>query len=559
MCKKAGLATTFVLVLSALAAGQAADPLPGRAVIEGLVINSVNGRGIPRADVVLRNFNRPGFATAVRADDEGHFIFKSVDPGAYRLSADRQSFFIDARERLIHTRVEVAAGDRRKDLILRLMPAAVVSGQVVDEHSDPMQHVQVRLLARAHRDGRLVLDPAGLGLTDDRGMYRIYDVRPGNYYILAEIAPELQEKGLQVVAATGIVGLIQVAGTGEPPPQRDIAYSPLFFPGTRDFLEAQPLAVGPGDDLHAGFIFATMPSVFIRGQVTNGLTGAPAPNPSVSASWSEYVEGSTRDVRISAKDGTFEVRSLAPGLYTLRASFSTDGNTFTAQQTVAVGPHGTDHVLLTALPDSDVAGLVRVENQGATNNSFRSVSMEFRSQDTATRSTASARAPAMQFQVKLHPGERYTLSARGLPSDYYLKAVRVSGHDVERNNVVVSDRRGEMELVVSPDGGHIEGFVVDEKDQPAAGAVVLAPEEARRGLTDLFRKVRADNKGAFRLPGVPPGSYTLLAFDDIDLEDLINHPELLKRYVDKAQSVIVSEKGVYSVPLQIVRAAGEEP
>jgi Carboxypeptidase regulatory-like domain len=164
----------------------------------------------------------------------------------------------------------------------------------------------------------------------------------------------------------------------------------------------------------------------------------------------------------------------------------------------------------------------------------------------------------MRFQVKLHPGDRYTVAARGLPADYYLKAVRISGHDVERNDVVVSDRRGEMELVLSPDGGHIEGLVVDEKDQPTNGAVVMVPEEEKRSFADLFRKTGANSKGAFTLRGVPPGTYKLLAFDDVDLDDLINHPELLQHYADRAQSVIVSEKGNYSVPLQIIRAPGAE-
>jgi protocatechuate 3,4-dioxygenase beta subunit len=528
-------------------------------MIEGLVINTVNGRGIPRADVVLRNLRKPGLANAVRADDNGHFLFKSVEPGLYRLSADRPSFFIDPRQKVVQLRFEVAAGDHRKDLLLRLLPAAVVTGQVVDEHSDPMQHVQVKLLARTHRDGRLALDAAGLGLTDDRGMYRIYDVLPGNYYVLAEITPELQEKGMQVVATTGIVGLIQVAGTGEPAPERDIAFSPLFFPGTRDFLEAQALPVGAGQEVQAGFIFTTMPSVSIRGRVTNGITGAPGENPTVSASWSEYVEGSARDVRMSPQDGGFEVRSLAPGLYTLRASFSKDGETFTAQQTVAVGPHGVDNVLLAAFPDSDVTGRVIVENPPPTGNRLTSMGMEFRSQDTTARSTASAQGPTMQFQTRVRPGERYIVSARGLPGDYYLKAVRVSGHDVERNNVMVSERRGAMDLVVSPDGGHIGGFVVDENDQFVSGAVVLVPEESRRGLPDLFRKVRADSKGAFALRGLSPGAYALYAFDDIDLDDVINHPEILNQYATRAKSLVVSEKGAYTIFLQIIRAAGEEP
>jgi hypothetical protein len=545
--------------MSALALGQQAaspaDPAPDRAVIEGSVINARNGRVIPRATVVLRNVRRPSLARSVRADGAGHFVFRDVDPAIYRLSADRQSFFSDRRLAAFQSRLDVAPGDHRTNVVVRLLPSAVVTGQVVDEHSDPMQHVQVKLLARAYRQGRMVLDTEGVGLTDDRGTYRIYDVRPGRYYVLAEITPELQTKGLQIIATSGIVGLLETAGTGEAPPESDTAFSPLFFPGTSDFLEAQALPVGPGDEVHAGFIFMTMPSVSIRGKITNGLTGAPAENPAVSASWTEFLEGTIRDVRVSPKDGTFEVRGVSPGSYTLRASFSVEGSTYTTQQTVAVGPHGLDNVLLVGLPDSEVTGSVLVDDPALTDTPFRRIALEFQDKETAARSTASARPPTMEFQASLHPGDHYTVFARGLYQDYYLKAVRISGHEMERNDVVVSDRRAAMELVLSPNGGHITGFVVDEKNQPVSGSVVLLPEEAKRGFPDLFRKIGVDSKGTFTLSGVPPGSYQLLAFDDVDLNELMDHPELLKPYAEKGQTVTVAEKGAYTVPLQIIRTS----
>jgi hypothetical protein len=211
----------MLFVMSALVLGQqTVDPPPGRAAIEGTVINAQNGRVIPRANVVLRNVKRPSAAKSARADDAGHFLFKDVAPGIYQLSADRQSFFFDARHKAFQPRVEVAAGDHRTDILVRLLPTSVVTGQIVDEHSDPMQHVQVKLVARAHRGGRMVLDVEGIGLTDDQGVYRIYDVRPGSYYLLAEVTPELQANGLQVIAATGIVGLLQVSGADEVPRAR---------------------------------------------------------------------------------------------------------------------------------------------------------------------------------------------------------------------------------------------------------------------------------------------------------------------------------------------------
>src|SRR6267142_3845256 len=61
------------------------------ALIEGAVVNSVNGRQIPRAVVVLRD--NQGNGTVGRADDIGRFRIKNVAPGMYFVSAERPGFY----------------------------------------------------------------------------------------------------------------------------------------------------------------------------------------------------------------------------------------------------------------------------------------------------------------------------------------------------------------------------------------------------------------------------------------------------------------------------------
>ena len=556
--RNAALGLVILFMAPGLASGQqSSDPPPARAVIEGAVINTLNGRMVPRATVVLRNAKKPADAKSTRADGTGHFVFKDVDPGAYRLSADRQGYFYDSGKWGLALRVEVSTGEQRKDLRLRLMPTAVVTGQIMDENADPIQHVQVKLLARAYRGRRMVLDVAGLGLTDDRGEYRIYDVLPGHYYILAQATATLRAKGLQVIGATGIVGVIQVASGAEPDPEPDFTYAPQFYPGTSDFLQAQSLPVRPGEELHSDFLMTSSPSVAVQGKVVNGITGAPANHPVVTVSWSEHWDSGI-DAKVSAEDATFEAHDLAPGTHTLRTSFTEDGLTYTGQQTVEVGPLGIRNVLLIGLPDSEIAGTVRVEGSEQERSAVKRVAIEFLGKDTPNRSTATATLPDLQFKTALHPGDSYTVAALNLPLDYYLKGVNLSGHRVLKNDVVVSDRRGAIELVVSPDGGHLEGTVVDDNGQPVAAAVVLVPEATKRDDRSLFRQSVASSKGKFALRGIAPGTYTLLALDDVDFEELVTHPEILKPYEDGGQSVTVDERGNYNVLLKIIRTGEEQ-
>ncbi|HEV8182265.1 MAG TPA: carboxypeptidase-like regulatory domain-containing protein, partial [Candidatus Angelobacter sp.] len=132
----------LALVLPLAAQTIPEDPPP--ATIEGSVINIQNSRTIPRATVTLLHLKGTG-SKSQRADGSGHFMFRNVEPGIYRLMAERQGFFSDERNRDYQPLFEVAAGDHVRNMPVRLMPAAVVSGEVLDEYSDPVQDAEIRL------------------------------------------------------------------------------------------------------------------------------------------------------------------------------------------------------------------------------------------------------------------------------------------------------------------------------------------------------------------------------------------------------------------------------
>src|SRR5437762_10078492 len=141
----------------------------GQATVEGAVVNAINSRQIPRAGVLLRNVQQSNNAVWTRADDTGHFLFKNVDPGTYRLSGDRQGFFTENRKNATQTFVDVSAGAHVNKVLVRLLPFAVVAGRIVDDKNDPLQHVEMRLYAWDYVRGRRLLASKGGSVTDDRG------------------------------------------------------------------------------------------------------------------------------------------------------------------------------------------------------------------------------------------------------------------------------------------------------------------------------------------------------------------------------------------------------
>jgi len=111
-----------MLIALALAVPLAAQSTPedaATAIIEGSVINIQNSRTIPRATVTLLGMKGVG-SKSQRCDSGGHFIFQNVEPGSYRLTAQRVGFFSDATKREYQPMIEVTAGEHVKNMPVRL-------------------------------------------------------------------------------------------------------------------------------------------------------------------------------------------------------------------------------------------------------------------------------------------------------------------------------------------------------------------------------------------------------------------------------------------------------
>ncbi|MGC2744786.1 MAG: hypothetical protein WA672_16545 [Candidatus Angelobacter sp.] len=295
------------------------------------------------------------------------------------------------------------------------------------------------------------------------------------------------------------------------------------------------------------FLLVSAPVVSIRGKVINGMTGQAASSATVAAYWTNYVDGGGIPALL-VLGGSFEVRGIAPGTYTLRATFTENQRVFHGEETIEIGDRGAQNVQITALPDFVATGHVRFA--GPTEKP-RKASIEFVGEGLMPRVRTSTVPPDLVFQAQLRPNRRYRAMVRNLPLDYYLKSVTISQHEMPPDNVVVNGLRGELELILSTAGGHIEGALTNSKNEPTRGSILLIPEMPDPGPPDLFRRTSADSKGNFMFPGVAPGSYRVLAVENSSLEDEINDPDFLKTIANRGESLIVEESGKYTVLLKL--------
>jgi len=510
--------------------------------VEGTVVSATNGQLLPRATVYLRNTQKRDDISSTRADDHGHFIFQNIGEGQYDVTAERQGFFYEFRRGPLRTSLELKAGEHLKGIVVRLLPFAAITGRIVDEHEDPIEHVEVRLLAKQYLRGHPTLNSIGMVHTDDRGEYRIGGVRPGNYYLVADYDPVRNPRSN--------------FGSAIKNQQPEITYPPLFYPFTTDIRQAQKLPVAAGSEVFVKFAFFSVPGVSIEGVVVNGMTGTPVKKPMVVAYWGDMLGGVTRNVEVR-ENGTFKIEGVGPGPFTLVVS-ATEGETnYSSVETVEVGVNGLKDLSIPVMPDFDVAGQVRMDADN-TQRAMSRVAVEFAHLDKAKHVfRVAAEKPTYQFSSKLHPGDHYKISLPNLPEDYYLKQVLVAGHEAPNADVAIYGPHTEIDLVVSPAGGHIEGLALNNNHEPVSISIFLAPDSDRVAF-ELLRFARTDSKGKFVFRGVAPGSYRVYALEDVDSNEILNQPDLLKSFLDEAQLVRVEAGGKYELEVRPV-AAGNLP
>jgi protocatechuate 3,4-dioxygenase beta subunit len=164
-------------------------PSSGSALLAGRVADAETSTPVAAAVVSLQPAGTPNSSSAMRVltDSLGRFFFSGLGPGRYTLTASKPGWLSGGvgqhRPDGESVPLEVKADDRRSDVSLVLWRTAVIAGRVIDEASEPLVGVDVRAFERTFTAGRAQWRFAARALTDDRGMYRLASLKPGDYLV----------------------------------------------------------------------------------------------------------------------------------------------------------------------------------------------------------------------------------------------------------------------------------------------------------------------------------------------------------------------------------------
>ena len=135
----------------------------------------------------------------------------------------------------------------------------------------------------------------------------------------------------------------------------------------------------------------------------------------------------------------------------------------------------------------------------------------------------------------------------------FVKSITLDGKDVlnEGLQLEAAPRRN-LQVVISTNGGIIEGRVVATDATPRANVKTVAvPSAPRRRRGDLYKYVSTDDEGRFQLTGLAPGDYKLFAFERVE-EGAWQDPEFIRLFEERGTPVRVEQGRRSTVEIRII-------
>jgi protocatechuate 3,4-dioxygenase beta subunit len=339
------LAFSFLFAADSLAQSPQPQPTPKSASVSGRV--TVAGKpaaGITVVAIARGSFLENRTAGKTTTDEEGYFRLGGLPAGSLNIIPVAKSLAVgpDSKTNELGQTVIVAEGEAITKVDFALFRGAVVTGKITDAQGNPIigERVNVVRSGDVEEPSQMALLGGGRNRTDDRGIYRVYGLSPGNYKVSVGQAP-----GTSSISVMG-------RGTSQ--------YPRTFYPNVQDETKATVLELSEAEVVaNVDITLAKEGSSYsASGRVIDADSGQPVP--AVYIAYSPVTDG---DLQMSGMNftgaqsdatGKFRLESVKPGRY--------------AAYTMEAGRESTTYSDPAAfeIADADVSGLEIKVHRGAT-------------------------------------------------------------------------------------------------------------------------------------------------------------------------------------------------
>jgi hypothetical protein len=542
----------FSFLLGPAAHAQNAASPQDKCTIAGTVIDAVSGLPLKGASVKLAvsvgpNESAPAsLSMSGITDASGRFALEGLSAGRYLVLATHDGYVkVDPRFGERGKWLLLAPGQHVSDIVVRLLPYAVIAGHITDEASKPLRGVTVQAMRSSYLRGRRELHDVGHATTSDAGEYRIMGLAPGKYCVYAKPPASLKPK-----------------------PVSDKAYVPLYYASANDRAHAISLVLRAGDEL-AGIDVNLVPvrTVHIRGLVVNARTSLPSKDADVTL-LSDQGETIFSPAK-SFPTGLFEFQGVPRGSYVVVAqqpSTPQEPRTIWGWTAVEVKDTDLDHVEVAVGPGVDVSGRIQMEGKTAEDVGKGITSVVGKLDPQGGQALASLTPDIDVATLKADgtfifrevPQGSYSISFFLVPAGFYVGSSSVG--DVFETGITVT--RGHsppaLEFVLNSGAGRIDGTVESEEHPIPAAVIALIPDGKQRAQPNSYRQAISDQSGRFAVKNIAPGDYMIFAWEQIERGAYFD-PEFLAQYEDRGKPVHVEEGGRITVKLDAIPATETVP
>jgi hypothetical protein len=229
------------------------------------------------------------------------------------------------------------ASGQTVNVSIALARGAVVTGTIRDERGEPLAGLRVFAVNALKPVAPGPTDRDTGTLTDDRGVYRIHSLAPGEYLVVAtptvSVSADITRRSASetdaVLArlkdrASATVGARAAAASATRASSDLATLASVFHPGTASMAQATRIKLAPGDVRGLDFAMPIVPVTTIEGSIVS-----PDGTPPGSIDMSIIPEDTLRFfalagtnpqlVKAPGADGQFKYSSITPGPYMIRA------------------------------------------------------------------------------------------------------------------------------------------------------------------------------------------------------------------------------------------------